>query len=45
MGVDLRQPRATPDRHARLVLAALVLAALAMFGWLVVTLADAAFRA
>jgi hypothetical protein len=39
----MRNPVSTPDRHARLLLAAVVVAAVAVFVWLVTTLFTAAF--
>lgn len=41
----MRSPVSTPDRHARLGLAMVVAAAVAMFVWLVATLFIAAFAA
>ena len=39
----MRSPVSTPDRHARLLLAAVVVAGLVVFVWLVSTLFTAAF--
>lgn len=41
----MRSPASTPDRHARLGLAVMVAAAVAMFAWLVAALFTAAFAA
>jgi len=39
----MRNPASTPDRHARIVLAAVVLVAVVVFVWLVSMLVFAAF--